>query len=209
MNTEAVLDEGLGALGVPLDPEKQRRLLAFASMVERWNRTFNLTSIRDPRRIMTHHLLDSVAVLPHLPSGSLADIGAGGGFPGIPVAIAQPERPVTLVDSNSKKTAFLRQVAIELALPNMFVHEGRVEDWKPKNGFDVLIARAFASLAGFVGATRHLLSEAGEWVAMKGALPEAEIAELGTDIEVASFIRLDVPYLGAERHLIRLRRRST
>lgn len=207
MNTEAVLEAGLGILGLPLDPERRRRLLAFAAMVERWNRTFNLTSIRDPKRILTHHLLDSLAVLPHLPPGSLADIGTGGGFPGLPVAIAQPERAVTLVDSNSKKTAFVRQAVIELAVPNISVHEGRAEDWKPDTAFDILISRAFASLAGFVGATRHLLAGTGEWIAMKGALPEAEIAELPPDIEVAALIRLDVPSLDAQRHLIRLRRR--
>ena len=209
MTPEAVLDAGLRTLAITPDPESRQRLLAFASMVERWNRTFNLTAIRDPRRIMTHHFLDSLAVLRHLPPGPLADVGAGAGFPGVPIAIMEPQRAVTLVDSNSKKTAFLRQASIELPLSNASVHEGRVEDWRPRDRFAVVISRAFADLSTFVSGTRHLLGDSGEWFAMKGAYPEAEIATLPADIQVRECVRLEVPELDAERHLICLRRRSS
>lgn len=208
MTPEALLDSGLRSLELALAADARQRLLTFSAMVERWNRTFNLTAIRDPRRIMTHHLLDSLAVVRYLPAGSMADIGSGGGFPGVPVAIAQPDRPVTLVDSNSKKAAFLRQASIELPLRNVAVHEGRVESWRPDALFDVVISRAFADLSQFIGACRHLLKAGGEWLAMKGALPEAEIATLPPDVEVREVVRLAVPELDAERHLIRIARRA-
>ena len=208
MTPEALLDSGVRSLGVALEPGARQRLLAFGAMVERWNRTFNLTAIRDPRRIMTHHLLDSLAVIPHLPPGSMADVGSGGGFPGVPIAIAQPVRPVTLIDSNSKKAAFLRQAAIELPAANVSVHEGRVEGWQPDAPFDVVISRAFADLSQFIGSCRHLLKAGGEWLAMKGAFPEAEIAMLPPDVEVREAIRIEVPQLDAERHLIRITPRA-
>lgn len=208
MTPEALLDAGLRDLGMAMQVDARARLLAFASMVERWNRTFNLTAIRDPRRIMTHHLLDSLAVVPYLPPGSMADVGSGGGFPGVPVAIAEPLRPVTLIDSNSKKTAFLRQAKIELPLDNVAVHEGRVDAWRPEVLFDVVVSRAFAELPQFIGASRHLLKAGGEWLAMKGALPEAEIATLPPEVEVREVIRIAVPELDAERHLIRIVRRA-
>jgi 16S rRNA (guanine527-N7)-methyltransferase len=207
MTPEALLDSGLRSLGIALEADARQRLLAFGVMVERWNRTFNLTAIRDPRRIMTHHLLDSLTVIPHLPSGSVADVGSGGGFPGLPIAIAQPIRPTTLIDSNSKKVAFLRQATIELPVPKVFVHEGRVESWQPDAPFDVVVSRAFADLSQFIGSCRHLLKPGGEWLAMKGALPEAEIAMLPPDVEVREVIRIEVPHLDAERHLIRISRR--
>lgn len=208
MTPEALLESGLRSLGVEMEAGTRQRLLAFAALVERWNRTFNLTAIRDPRRIMTHHLLDSLAVVPHLPPGSMADVGSGGGFPGLPIAIAQPARPVTLIDSNSKKAAFLRQATIELPVANVAIHEGRVEGWQPEAAFDVVISRAFADLSQFVASCRHLPKARGEWLAMKGAFPQAEIAMLPPDVEVSEAIRIEVPYLDAERHLIRISRRS-
>ncbi len=207
MTPEVLLDTGLRSLGIAMGADARQRLLTFAAMVERWNRTFNLTAIRDPRRIMTHHMLDSLAVVPYLPPGSMADVGSGGGFPGVPVAIADHSRPITLIDSNSKKAAFLRQATIELPLKNVSVHEGRVEGWQPEAPFDVVISRAFADLSQFIGACRHLLKADGEWIAMKGAMPEAEIAMLPPDLEVRDVIRVAVPELEAERHLIRIVRR--
>ena len=208
MTPDATLDAGLAELGLALDADARRRLRTFVAMVERWNRTYNLTAIRDPRRLMTHHLLDSLSVIAHLPGGSLLDVGSGAGFPGIPVAIAQPAREIALLDANSKKAAFLRQARIELALANVTVQEARVESWQPQRPFQVVISRAFAELAAFVEGCRHLVAAGGEWIAMKGAVPQAEIAALPPDLEVRGVVRLRVPMLDAERHLIRIGRRQ-
>lgn len=199
---DAALEHGLSALGLSLPAEARAALRAYASLLEKWNRVYNLTAIREPARIMTHHLLDSLAVVPHLPGGVLADVGSGGGLPGIPIAIAQRERRVSLVDVNAKKAAFLKQAAIELSLDNVSVHEGRVEDWRPEQRFDVVISRAFAELSTFAAACRHLLSRGGELFAMKGALSRDEIGRLPADVEARRIVALHVPFVDAERHLV-------
>lgn len=148
----ALLERGLAALGLPMPDDAPDRLLAYLGLLEKWNRTYNLTAIRDPLRMVTHHLLDSLAVLPHLPEGTLADVGAGGGLPGIPLAIAQPWRRVALNDANQKKAAFLKQAVIELQLANAEVHAGRVEAWHPVQRFACVITRGFAELAQIISA---------------------------------------------------------
>jgi 16S rRNA (guanine527-N7)-methyltransferase len=197
-----LLERGLNELALAMPDASSAKLCAYATLLEKWNRTYNLTAVRDPRRMMTHHLFDSLAVVPHLPQGALADIGSGGGLPGIPIAIAQPARRIVLNDANAKKCAFLKQAKIELALDNLQVQEGRVEKWRPEGGFDAVISRAFADLAEFVAVCRHLLSRGGVMLAMKGALPSAELARLPADIEARDVIRLRVPFLDAERHLV-------
>ena len=202
--SDDVLGRGLSAMGLQLPEDALTLLRQYASLLEKWNRVYNLTAIREPEKIMTHHLLDSLVVLPHLPAGALADIGSGGGLPGIPIAIAQRGRSVALVEPNAKKAAFLRQAAIELSLANIRVHESRAEDLHPASAFDVVICRAFAELADFVAACRHLVASGGELLAMKGIFPRQEIDRLPPDVEVREGGALQVPFLEGERHLVRM-----
>ncbi len=199
------LASGIDALHIDLARAAQDTLLAYVALLEKWNRTHNLTAVRDPAHMITHHLLDSLAVLPHLPQRvgvRMADVGSGGGLPGIPLAVARPDWRVTLVDSNRKKAAFLRQAAIELGLSNVEVTCMRVEDFVSPAPFDVIIARAYAALAVFVAHTRHLLARGGKLVAMKGLLPRGEIAQLPADVRVIAAPRLTVPDVDGERHLV-------
>ena len=198
----AKLERGLAELGQPLPADAGARFLAYLELLAKWNRTFNLTAVRDPERMIGLHILDSLSVRPHLPSGPLADIGSGAGLPGIPLAIAEPLRPVTLNDANQKKTSFLRQAVIELGLRNAQVHQGRVESWRPTTYFACVIARGYAELARLVADTRHLLQPGGVVAAMKGVLPREELANLPAGADCSDVRRLVVPQLDAERHLV-------
>jgi len=149
-----------------------------------------------------HHLLDSLAAVPFFQGETVLDVGSGGGLPGIPLAIARPELQVTLIDSIAKKTAFLLQAKAELGLANLNVVTGRVEDYRPETGFDVITSRAFSDLKEFVTLTRHLLRPAGRWLAMKGLMPHEEIASLPDWVKVSANYSLVVPGLEASRHLI-------
>jgi 16S rRNA (guanine527-N7)-methyltransferase len=205
MSPEVALDRGLAVLTLGLAPGTRDKLLAFVELLAKWNRTYNLTAIRDPMKMVSHHLLDSLAVVPHLPmpdGGALADVGSGGGLPGIPLAIARPEWQVTLNDSNRKKTAFLRQAAIELGLANATVHSGRVEDWQPARRFAVVISRGFAELADFLSACGRLVAPGGVLAAMKGVYPNDELARTPEGTACDRVVRLEVPFLEAERHLV-------
>jgi 16S rRNA (guanine527-N7)-methyltransferase len=198
MTPQAALDRGLGELALALPAGARNGLLDYLALLAKWNRTYNLTAIRDPLAMVTQHLLDSLSVLPHLslPEGArLADAGSGAGLPGIPLAIACPSWQIVLAESSQKKAAFLRQAAIELRLANVDVHEGRVETWRPQPLFDLVISRAFAALEDFIGACRHLVGRHGALAAMKGAEPE--------DLRAGcSLIPLRVPFLDAQRHLV-------
>lgn len=206
MTPQTALDRGLGELGLTLPAGAQQKLLAYLELLAKWNRTYNLTAIRDPIKMVSHHLLDSLAVLPHLPlvqkDGALADVGSGGGLPGIPLAIAEPQRRVSLNDANEKSGAFLRQAVIELGLANADVYIGRVQSWRPLERFAVVITRGFAELAEFVAACRHLVAPGGVLAAMKGVHPREEIARLPADCDCSEVHRLVVPLLDAERHLV-------
>jgi 16S rRNA (guanine527-N7)-methyltransferase len=205
MPLERELIDGLTALGLPLPANAPDQLLRYLGLLQKWNRTYNLTAIREPSRLVTHHLLDCLAAVPHVPEGFLVDIGSGGGLPGVPLAIAQPGRPVTLLDSNHKKGAFLRQVIIECGLRNAQVHVGRAEEWQPALRFDVAVSRAFSDLAGFAEAARPLLKPGGILAAMKGVYPDEELALLPGDVALLQAIPLQVPGLKAARHLLLLR----
>jgi len=206
MTPEAALSRGLAELAprlpAPLPEGAPAKLMAYMDLLAKWNRTHNLTAIRDPLRSVSHHLLDSLAVLPELPPGALADVGAGGGLPGIPIAIAEPARRVALNDANQKKGAFLRQAVIELRLGNAEVQVGRVEDWKPLERFGVVISRGFSELAQFVASCRHLVAPGGVLAGMKGTFPAAELAAIGSGCDCHDIRRLNVPLLDDERHLV-------
>jgi 16S rRNA (guanine527-N7)-methyltransferase len=202
MNIEAQLAAGLAALGLDLPPGGEARLLAYLALLDKWNRVYNLTAVREPVRMVSHHLLDSLAAVPHFAGPAVLDVGSGGGLPGIPLAIARPELQLTLIDSIAKKTAFLLQAKAELGLANVTVVTGRVEDFRPETGFDTITSRAFSDLREFVALTRRLLKPGGCWLAMKGLCPNEEIAVLPDDVKVSADIWLHVPGLDASRHLI-------
>jgi 16S rRNA (guanine527-N7)-methyltransferase len=201
----ADLSHGVAALGVAVTPAQQRQLLDFVALLATWNRTYNLTAIREPERMVTHHLLDALAVLPHLPQRAglrMLDVGAGGGIPGIPLAIARPDWHVTLVDTVHKKVAFIQQAAIELGLRNVDAQAVRVEALVPSAPFDVVISRAFADIATFAATSARHLARDGWLVAMKGVHPHEELAEVPPSLHVAATHALRVPGLDAARHLV-------
>ena len=177
-------------------------LSQYLALLQKWNQTYNLTAIRDPLEMVSAHLLDSLAVVPHLPGTTLLDVGTGPGLPGIPLALAFPERKFTLLDSIDKKTTFLRQAVAELGLKNVTVVCERVERWHPASPFECIISRAYAELSTFVDSSAHLLAPNGTYVAMKGRYPADEIERLGARAKVKNTIQLQVPGLDAERHLI-------
>lgn len=197
------LPEGLAALGIDLPAATQQQLLAFRDLLLKWNKTYNLTALRDPAQAISHHLLDSLAILPYVNDGALLDVGSGGGLPGIPLAIARPQLSVRMVDTVQKKATFLQQVAIQLGLKNVAVDHARVEELGGQ--YAQISSRAFAELKLFVELTRHLLAPGGRWLAMKGVRPDAEIAALPADIVVDRIVPLAVPGLDADRHLIILK----
>ena len=190
-------------------PQQTReRLSSYLDLLEKWNRIYNLTAIRERASMQSHHINDALAVLAHLPTKRhlrLLDVGSGGGIPGIPIAIARPDWHVTLVDSNQKKVAFLTQAAIELGLSNVRAIGTRIEDFRSDEPFDVAIARAFADVATFARLAAPYLAQDGILVAMKGALPHAEIDALPPQIRVEATPSLIVPDLDAERHLVIMR----
>jgi 16S rRNA (guanine527-N7)-methyltransferase len=204
MTPQAALERGLEELELALPASTRDQLIAYVTLLAKWNRSYNLTAVRDPLAMVSQHLLDSLAVLPHLPpqTARIADVGSGAGLPGIPLALARPQWHVAMIESNQKKAAFLRQAAIELGMGNVEVHEGRAEDWQPQERFGLVTSRAFAELAAFVAACRHLLSPGGTFAAMKGKNPQAEIKRLPPDVRLRSVLRLRTPLREAERHLV-------
>jgi 16S rRNA (guanine527-N7)-methyltransferase len=203
----ALLRASLPALDATLAPAAAQ-FAAYVALLDKWNRAYNLTAIREPERMVTHHVLDALAILPWLPQGAgvrVLDVGSGGGVPGIPLAIARPDWHLTLLDSNRKKTTFLTQVAIELGLRNVEVATARVESFEPAAPFDVIVSRAFSDLGDFAtGAAPHL-APAGVLAAMKGVHPDEELRELPPRFVVVDAPRLAVPGLDATRHLILMR----
>jgi len=203
-NLRRRLDDGIAALGLPLDADHQERLLAYLALLVKWNQAYNLTAIRDPLEMVTKHLLDSLAVLPHLHGTRVLDVGSGAGLPGIPLAICDPAREFTLLDSNGKKTRFLLQAKGELRLSNLSVVHSRLEQYRPGQLFDTVTARAFASLADMTAGTAHLLAPGGSLLAMKGEYPQDELDALPPGFVVREIIALTVPGLEAQRHLVRI-----
>lgn len=202
MSTVDQLKRGLIALGLTLDRDTQQRLLDYIALIEKWNQVHNLTAIREPEKMVSHHLLDSLAVAPHLHAKRLLDVGSGAGLPGIPLALAEPNAHVTLLDSNHKKAAFLNQAVMELKLKNAEVCSERVEAWQTQNRFDVIISRAFSDMGEFVRITRHLLAPGGMFAAMKGLHPYEEIDKLPPGCKVQQVLPLAIPGLDGARHLV-------
>lgn len=198
------LDEGLAALGLDLPDSVRGRLIDYVELLARWNSAYNLTAVRDPGEMVARHLLDSLAIAAHVSGASLADLGTGAGLPGIPLALLQPERQFTLVDSNGKKARFLREAVRSLKLANVRVFEGRVQDVPGQ--FDCITARAFATLADMLNWAGGLLADGGSWLAMKGKLQDEEIAALPAGFRIEQTLALAVPGTVGERHLIVIRK---
>ena len=184
-----------------LDTGQVTQLLAYLELLCRWNRTYNLTAIRDPAGMITRHLLDSLSILPWVSGPRLLDAGTGGGLPGVPLAIARPELGVTLLDSSGKKVRFLNHLRRELSLPNVHPVQARLEEYESGTEFDTIVSRAFASLAAFAEAARHLAGNA-RLLAMKGRFPAAELDALPGWVQLHSVEKLEVPGLQEDRHLV-------
>ena len=205
--TAPPLAEGLAALGLELGDEAQQRLLAFRDELARWGRVHNLTAVLEPAEMIPVHLLDSLALLPLLRGRAIADVGSGGGLPGIPLAIADPGLALTLIEPRTKRAVFLDHVARHLGLANVKVERCRAEDLQAGACFDTVVTRAFGSLAEFVAAAAHLCRPGGCLLAAKGRDPAAEVAALdaGWQVDVEP---LAVPGVSGARHAVRLQRRS-
>lgn len=204
------ITDGAAALAQPLTDKQATQLVILVEELSRWNQRVNLTAIREPRDIVSGHVLDSLAARPLLQGSTILDVGTGGGFPGLPLAIVAPALDITLLDSNGKKIAFVAHMIGELGLNNAEAVKSRVENYAKPGGFDTVIARAFAALPRIVELAGHLVGETGVLLALKGKYPAAELDELGdTDNSWESDVtRLTVPGLTEhERHAVRLRRR--
>ncbi|UWE16578.1 16S rRNA (guanine(527)-N(7))-methyltransferase RsmG [Herbaspirillum huttiense] len=210
-NLTRTLKEGATAMGLALSAAQIDKLMAYQALLAKWNKVYNLTALRDPAQMVTHHLLDSLsAVSAFAGAQRVLDVGAGGGLPGIVLAIwaaeAQPQMQITLVDTVSKKTAFLNQVKAQLHLGNVTVLHARVEQLPVEQQYDVITSRAFAELKDFVTWSNHLLQQGGKYIALKGVLPQEEIDRLPAGWQVQQVQPLQVPGLDAERHLIFMER---
>ena len=203
------LREGAAALPVMLSDAQIVQLVDYLALLHKWNAVYNLTAVREPEQMVTQHLLDSLAVLPFFAAERrVLDVGAGGGLPGIVLAIAQPDLQVTLIDTVQKKTAFLTQVKSQLKLDNVTVQTGRVEQWRDAAPFDAITSRAFAELADFVQWSSHLLKDGGRFIALKGVLPAEEIRRLPVGWRVRETAPIEVPGMQAERHVIIIERNA-
>lgn len=204
MTAERVLAQGVEQLKIKVDFAEQQKMLKYLGLLQKWNKVYNLTAIREPERMVSHHLLDSLAILPHLWPGRWLDVGCGPGLPGLILAIMRSDWSFTLLDSNSKKTSFVQQAVLELGLQNVSVCCARVEEWRAEERFDGIVSRAFAEVGLFTENTRHLLAKEGCWAAMKGE-PGEELAKLPEGIKLERIIPLQVPMLDAKRCLVVLK----
>ncbi|XKH02180.1 16S rRNA (guanine(527)-N(7))-methyltransferase RsmG [Marinobacter nauticus] len=200
------LRDGLAQMNLSLSDSQQQQLLAFLALLNKWNKAYNLTAVRDERVMVSRQLLDSLSIMPWISTDHLLDVGAGGGLPGIPLAIVFPDKRFTLLDSNGKKTRFLNQCVLELGLDNVQVIHGRAEDCRPERPFSQISSRAFTALENLVNWCGPLLAENGEFLAMKGQYPDDEVSALPAGWQVESSQALTVPGADGERHLLVVRR---
>ena len=203
MTLEEQVGRGLVSMGIAVSPAQRARLAAHLELISKWNRVHNLTAIRETSQMVTLHLLDSLSVLPQLEGArTIADVGTGPGFPGIPIAIVRDDAAVTLVESSHKKCAFLQQAKTELGLANVIIACERVEHLQPAAPFDAVISRAFSDLPDFITQAGHLIAPGGKLIAMKGVYPFDEIARVPSTHRVSQVLELHVPSLEATRHLV-------
>lgn len=201
MSLKAKLNSGVSELGIDLGEDQRESLLSYVELLNKWNRVYNLTAIRDPEEMIGHHILDSLAILPYLWPKQWLDVGCGAGLPGIVLAVMRPEWQFTLLDSNSKKTGFVQQAIIELGLKNTKVHCARVEEFKVDEKYDGITSRAFTELGDFVSISNHLLADEGRWAAMKG-IAGKELQTVPQGYKVEQVTALHVPGIEAARSVI-------
>ncbi|MHB1676337.1 MAG: 16S rRNA (guanine(527)-N(7))-methyltransferase RsmG [Sulfuriferula sp.] len=199
------LKEQAEEMGISLTQLQAERLMAYLGLIAKWNKVHNLTAVREADKMLSHHVLDSLSVKPYVLAENLLDVGSGAGLPGIPLAIVNSHQHVTVMDSNTKKTSFLRQAVIELDLKNVTVIAGRIESLASEQKFDGIISRAFSDINQFVKVSRQVLAIKGHWYAMKGICPDAELQQLPSGIKLLSVQPLNVPLLAAQRHLVILK----
>lgn len=202
MSEKDVLIKGLAQLDLDLADAAQQQLLDYLALLQKWNKVHNLISRKESDNLVVRHLLDSLVALPYIKGSRVVDVGSGAGLPGIPLAIACPQCHFTLLDCNSKKARFRNQAVIELGLRNVTVVDARAEEYRPEQGFDSVISRAFATIADMLAVAGHLAVPGGRFLALKGIYPEQELAELPDGYRLDVVHPLDVPFLGAERHLV-------
>lgn len=198
-----MLTSSLEALGLDLSVEQIDKLMSYLTLLQKWNKVYNLTAIRDPKEMLIKHLLDSLAVVPHIEGKRIIDVGTGGGVPGIPLAICFPEKQIDLLDSNSKKTRFLIQAKAELDLKNTQVIHSRVEGYNPESLYDGVISRAFAAMEDMLHWTNHLIPNDGVWWAMKAQKDFEDLSKLPGLVKIEKVIELEIPHLHAERMLVK------
>lgn len=199
------VQQGCDDLALALSQAQQQKMLAYVQLLAKWNKVYNLTSVRDIDDMVSRHLLDSLAILPFLSGDSLLDVGSGGGLPGIPIAIAKPDLAVTLLDSNSKKTRFLQQVKAELGLQNVTVVHARIEQAHLPQ-FDLVTARAFSTIGDIIDLTERHCHDASRLLLMKGVYPEEELQNLTGGFRLEAIHALNVPGSDGQRHLVELLR---
>ncbi|MDP8162547.1 16S rRNA (guanine(527)-N(7))-methyltransferase RsmG [Pasteurella skyensis] len=199
---EALLNE----LNFEISTDQKEKLFKFVALLDKWNKAYNLTSVRDPNEMWVKHILDSLVVSPHLVGSRFIDVGTGPGLPGIPLAIINPNKEFILLDSLGKRIRFIEQVLLQLGIKNVTPIQSRVEEYQPEQGFDGVISRAFASLNDMVHWCEHLPSETGQFYALKGIYNKDEVAELPDNFGVENVISLDVPELIGERHLLLIKK---
>ena len=203
-NNEVLWNKGLKALALEISDPQVDALKQYVDLLSRWNKTYNLTAVREPAQMIPTHIFDSLVVSPFISGKNCLDVGSGAGLPGIPLAILHPDRHYTMLDTNGKKTRFIQQAIIELGLKNADVVQSRVELWEPTHHYEAIISRAFSSIADFVNGCSAHLSEGGNLYAMKGQYPIQELAYLPKGFEVKSKQALEVPYQEGERHLLQI-----
>ncbi|KFC62243.1 16S rRNA (guanine(527)-N(7))-methyltransferase RsmG [Massilia sp. LC238] len=202
-----VLADGIKDMHLDVSATQQDKLLDYLALMNKWNSVYNLTSLRDPMQMVTHHLLDSLAAVPAFTDArNVLDVGAGGGLPGVVLAICRPDMKLSMIDTVHKKTAFLKQVKAELELANVTVHTMKVQELEVSDKFDVITSRAFADLTDFLNWSGHLLAEGGKFIALKGTAPAEEQERIPAEWKISGLQPLQVPRLGAERHLILVER---
>jgi 16S rRNA (guanine527-N7)-methyltransferase len=204
MSLAEKLAQGIAELGLSVAPDTEHKLLEYIALIAKWNRVHNLTAVRSPSKMVSAHLLDCLAITPCLKATTVLDVGSGAGLPGIPLALMWPDVRVSLLDSNHKKAAFLRQAVIELGLKNAIVIAERIDTWQPPHLYDLVISRAFSDLPEFLRVAGRMCDAKGTVATMKGVYPHEELAQLPRDFKLRRVERLKVPGLLAERHLLLL-----
>lgn len=201
-----ILSDGLRKMNCSLSTHQQKQLVDYVLLMDKWNKAYNLTSVRSPDQMMVKHILDSLAVIPHVSGKRLIDVGTGPGLPGIPLAIALPEVNFVLLDSLGKRVRFMKQVAFELGLKNVQPVHARVEEHKPAQSYDAVLSRAFASLKDMLHWCEHLVDSQGAFLALKGQYPQDELGEVSDHFHVEAVTELTVPGLVGERHIVTIRK---